>query len=201
MIVIAAVIGIVLLIYFVWKEDKKSEEAWRDLAERTGLSLQPRIFMARKILAGTYRGRSIKLNTVTRGDYVDIQTGYNHPGDTYTRMAVSVDNPAGNIINLLEGGQFFSRVFGAKSVQIGHKSFDRRFTIQSRPENFAASVLSSAELRKRIMLTHLKPKILRLGGRELYLERKFFNVRGSKASFFSLFDLLCDVADEVEKTS
>ena len=185
----------------MWKEDKKSEETWRDLAERTGLSLQPRIFMARKNLTGTYRGRSIKLNTVTRGDYVDVQTGYISHGDTYTRTAVSVDNPAGNIINLLEGGQFFSRVFGAKSVQIGHKSFDRRFTIQSRPENFAASVLSSAELRKRIMLARLKPEILRLDGRELYLEKKGFNVEGSRAQFFSLFDLLCDVAEEVERTS
>lgn len=163
--------------------------AWQELATRNGLQFEPGGFMTYPRLSGVYRGHSLLLTNFRR-------THGRRNSTTYTRLTLSLDNRA-NIQFGLYGENMLSglgKAFGMQDVRIGDETVDRRFVIQSQPEQFAAALFASAGLRERLLQT-----------RSLYLTVKGSELIGQEIGMLTeaeylqfLFDLLADVAERVD---
>jgi len=82
-----------------------------------------------------------------------------------------------------------------QDVQIGDEDMDRRFIIKSKPENFAASLLTAGGLRQKLL--EARSLNIELDGRELHFEQ--IGLLTNVDYLRSVFDLLSDVAGAVER--
>lgn len=164
-------------------------KAWGELARRTGLALEQGSFFVPPRLTGGYRGHSLTLDTFTRGS--------GKSSNTYTRIVIFVNNQANIYLALYEEGLFskIGKFFGAEDVQIGDEEVDRRFILKSRPENFAARLFTSINLRSKLL--QARAANIEVDGRELYFEQRGAERNTDYLQF--LFDMLSDLADLVER--
>jgi hypothetical protein len=165
--------------------------AWRRLGERVGLAYKPSgciPFMHPRVM-GTYRGRDVKLyrySPLTEDvmDVVCIELGVGHSSNCYLRLEHA---PIRRAIGELLGQRYPIRTQDAV--------FDRQFEIDSKPPSFAAAVLASANLRRRLLSVREYTKI-ELQGQWLSWER--VGLERDEAYLCYLIDLLCDLADVIE---
>jgi hypothetical protein len=168
---------------------RRLRNAWGELAARTGLALEPGSLFVAPRVTGTYRSHPLTLETFTRGS--------GKSRTTYTRIVLFVQNPA-NVYLALYQESVFSKIgkfFGMKDVQVGDEEIDRRFIIKSQPESFAASLATSISLRQRLL--EARKLNVEVDGREVTFEQVGLLTDGEYLRF--LFDLLCDLADRVER--
>jgi hypothetical protein len=85
---------------------------------------------------------------------------------------------------------------GAHVDYLGQAAIDKKYTVKSHPEDFAKQLFELTELSSHILSTQLT--ILRVSRNELLFEREGFERKASSIYYFDLFDLVCDIADEVE---
>jgi len=172
--------------------EEMRREAWRELAGRTGLTFESRpgkLFRKGSMsVAGTYRGRHLKLDThqVQEPPSGEYDQGVTY---TFTRTTISVNAPPEAELSLsakfiLGGGEL-----------VGDKQFDRQFVIKSQPKGLAAKVFASPELRQHAFQT--RSTKFKLAHRELIWSKS--DVEPDVEYLHSVFDLLCDVAEAVER--
>ncbi|MBN1876324.1 MAG: hypothetical protein JXA33_19015 [Anaerolineae bacterium] len=126
----------VVLIYFVGL--RRQTAAWKALAAQTGLVFVHGSWLLpdRGRISGRYRGRDVELYT-----YTPIIS------DDPTRvmcLTLQVRNPTGGTLRLdrSSAGRVIGDFFQARAqFQSGIAAFDRAFTVQSKPSEFARSIL------------------------------------------------------------
>lgn len=155
---------LVLALVLGYARSQRREQAWGQLAARTGLSQEKgRYFFSPLTVAGSYKGYPVRLYTFSRG------SGKNRT--TYTRLALDVQHPAGALLGLSREG-FLSglgKKLGMQDVRLGDAQFDDSFVIKSRPDDFASRVLSSYDLRQRLVRD--LQGTLQLGDGRVYVTR------------------------------
>jgi len=163
--------------------------AWDALASSMGLTLEPGSFFTSPRVTGTYRRHMLTLDTFSRGS--------SKSRTTYTRIVVFVDNRANLYLALYEEGVFskIGKFFGQEDVQIGEEEIDRRFIIKSRPETFAARLVTSINLRSKLL--QARSINVEVDGRELYYEQRGTETDADYLRF--LLDMLMDLAEFVER--
>lgn len=198
-VVLVIIIALVALIYFLHLQDRKWTGQWRDLAEIHGMEVKQGSWGTPGSAKGNYRGRQLRLKT-----YTHEETNYNGSAYAlstkktwYTHITLSVDNQSNRSMTLWKKG-LADRVFKSLGDRIGDERFDNMFIAQGSPEGYLANVLNSPELRKTILQAHWpRGSILMIRGNNLTFEMKAREV--VIGGIISLFDILCDVAEAVEK--
>lgn len=159
------------IMYYARHQHKSHLPASDEFAKRIGLTLEPGNLFAHPRVTGSYRRRAITLDTFSR------RSAGSKRRRTYTRIVQPVNNPA-NIYFALSMEDVFSKVgrlVGTADVPIGDEEIDRRLTVQSRPETFAARLLVANNLRQRLLQARsVNPQ---LDGSQL-----FFAQRGAECS-------------------
>lgn len=186
----ALIVGLVLAVSYLGRRGQVM--GWRALAEGAGLSYEGgRFFFSAPRVTGRYRGRQVTLDTFTR------RTGDSRT--TYTRILMFVNNQANIYLAMYQESVFskMGKFFGLQDVQIGDDEIDRRFVIKSKPETFAASLLSYINLRQRLL--EARRLNVEVDGREITFEQVGV-IRDVERLRF-LIDLLSDLADAVERAS
>lgn len=181
--IIAIVIGIVY-----WQRQNQ-RRAWGELAALTGLQMEEGSWWTPARVTGTYRGRSLTLDTFTRGS-----GKHRH---TYTRVTLFVNNTANVYLALYEENLFtkIGKFFGMEDVQVGDEDIDRRFRIKSKPETFAAKVMLNSQLRGQLL--EARQLNVEADGREITFEQLGLLTETDYLKF--IFDLLSSLADQVER--
>ncbi len=195
---ITAIIIFAILLFFFdiyqrFYKPKIGTRTWPQLAALTGLAYKPPTGpwsnRSQPHVAGKYREHQLKL------DIVKVAHGVIDDGIALycTRIVLSLNGK-------IDGSVALSRrwFFGSgEGVQIGDEEFDRRFIVKSRPADFAAQAFASADLRQRLLQTHmLKFRVSDLG---LHFEKS--GVEQDIERLRSLFDLLCDIAESAEQAA
>lgn len=184
----AAFFGVVVALGYL--RGQRRNVAWQEFAARNGLQFEPGGVLVYPSVSGRYRGRNLLLRNIRR-------THSRRRSRTYTRLTVFLQNHAG-IRFALYDEDVLSGLFtalGAQDVRTGDERVDRRFVIQSQPEEFARRLFAAPTLRERLL--QVKPMNLTLTGNELTFERQ--GILDDPDLLQSLFDLLTDVADFIEK--
>jgi hypothetical protein len=138
-------IPLVLLVVVLWLIrywSRERRQAWSAVAARLGLS-QGQSRMA-PVLAGTYRGRPLRLDQFSQGRSSAI----------YTRVVAALERRPGGRLALSPQAAPINRLaqlFGAQDVEVGDPAFDARFTVKSQPPAFARSVLGDAGVRQKLL--------------------------------------------------
>lgn len=180
--VVAAALG--------YLRSQRRNAAWQEFAARNGLQFEPGGLLSYPSVSGRYRGRNVLLKNIRR-------THSRRRSRTYTRLTVFLENRAG-IRFALYDEDVLSGLFtalGAQDVRTGDAQVDGRFVIKSQPEAFARRLFAAPALRERLL--QVKPMNLTLTGSELTFERQ--DILDDPAQLQSLFDLLTEVADVIEK--
>jgi hypothetical protein len=168
---------------------------WHELANRTGLTFTPASCLGLygwPSVHGQYRGRELVLYAA--GDSLIESLS----DDTKIRVAVK-HAPGASFSLSPPMWPAVTRVSPPKGrVLVGDDEFDRAFLLRGRPEEFVATVFASAELRQRTL--GLRPGTgLMLGSTEIWMEGPGLERDVDYLQF--VFDLLCDLAEEVEATA
>lgn len=169
---------------------QRRNAAWRELAARNGLQFEPGNVLSYPSVSGQYRGRNLLLKNLRR-------THARRRSRTCTRLTLSVANHA-NLRFGLYDEDIISGLFtalGAQDVRTGEEAVDRRFVIKSQPPEFARRLFAVPGLRERLLQT--KRMNLTLEGNELRFEQQ--GILDDPDTLQFLFDLLTDVAAQVEK--
>jgi hypothetical protein len=165
-------------------------KAWRELAERMGLTWEPGSLLGHPpYVKGKYRGHELTLDTFRRG------SGRN--STTYTRIILFVNNQSNLYLTLYEESVFskIGKLFGAQDIQVGDEEIDRRFMIKGQPEDSVTRLLTPISLRQKLL--EARSVNLEVDGRELHFEKKGEESDVNYLQF--LFDLLSDLAEAVER--
>ena len=183
-------IGVLALVFGIAYATRQARtRAWTEVAERTGLTLEPGSFFKSPRLSGTYRAHTLALDTFSRS--------HGKSSTTYTRIVVFVNNRANVYLALYEEGVFskIGKFFGSEDIQVGDEEIDRRFIIKSRPPEVAPRLLTSISLRSKLL--EARSINVEMDGRELYFEQRGAETNLDYLVF--LFDLLTDLAEFVER--
>jgi hypothetical protein len=142
-------------------------------------------------MTGTYRGRSLTLDTFTRGGGADSAP------TSYTRIVIFVNNQSHFYLALYEESVFskIGKLFGAQDIQIGDEEIDRRFMIKGQPESVIVSLIATSGLHQKLLKA--RSLNLEMDGRELYFEEQGVEMDVNYLRF--LFDLLSDMAEAIER--
>ena len=182
--------GILVVGYF---NQQRIVRAWRDLAERSGLTCEaPRfVLLQEPRVFGVYRGRSLTLDTYT--------TGSGRSRTTYTRIRIAVDNRANGSLALYDETIFskIGKALGMQDIQTGDEEIDKRFILKGQPETFALGVLNSINLRQKLL--QARALSIHLDGPELKFSQHGVVADVERLQF--LFELLSDVADGAERAA
>jgi hypothetical protein len=177
----------VLIIVALYPIARWVEERWRKFADRLGLEYVPRriatFYPLPGHVLGLHRDRLIKLERVS-GEL----------GFYSARIIVDVMNPSDKYLSV-KGKPLFYRSKG-KDILVGDAELDHRFVIRCQPEYLAARIFTHANLAKQIQ--RVGEIDLELSGYQLRCVKGGFNMKGTRGSYFSLFDLLCDIAEIIE---
>jgi hypothetical protein len=185
--VIFGVSGITILILYLQQQAQK--RAWEEIASQFGLALNPgRFLLSYPVVTGMLRGHKMVLDTFMRG-------ARKHRS-TYTRIVITVDNPA-DLRLALSGETIFSKVgksLGIQDIQMGDEEIDHRFMIKGQPEEGVRRLLTSAAVRQRLLAA---PWVnLELEGKSIRYERQ--GVEKNSERLHSLIELLSELAAAVD---
>ncbi|MBN1430494.1 MAG: hypothetical protein JXB07_19140 [Anaerolineae bacterium] len=134
LLMIAVMMAVPILISY--RQRQVTIERWDHLAKRTGLTLERGSWLVKPCISGEYRRHPIELTTYTRS--------HGKSSTTYTLITLIVAND-GKMLKISPSGalrEAIGKAFGMQDVQIGFEEFDRHFTIQSQPPEFAVEILS-----------------------------------------------------------
>jgi hypothetical protein len=165
------------------------QQAWSELAARTGLTFEPGGLFSPMRITGTYRGHPLTLDTFTR------RSGKN--STTYTRIMLSVNNPSALTLAIYDENVLskVGKALGMQDIQVGDDELDRRFTIKGQPEPVIAGLLTSIGLRQKLL--EARSLHVDVKDRELHFEQRGAESNADHLQF--LFDLLSDLAEAVDR--
>ncbi len=199
MVAAVVLIVIVLLIFDLYQRFYKpgiGTRTWPELAARTGLTHEPSrgpwSNRAPVRVTGNYRGYDLKLDIpkVVHGPVDDGIATYR------TRVVLTMNSRVSGSLSL-HPRWFFSRGFlRGEGIQIEDEAFNRRFVIKSQPEAFAARVLASADLRRRL-LAQKKLREFALSNLGVRLELK--GIESDVMALHSLLNLVADIVQTVKR--
>jgi hypothetical protein len=173
-------------------QDRNRRSAWRQLADRTGLTYNPAGCLGLygwETVHGSYRGRPLKLEPSGESmiqllvEDTKLWVAVRNVRDVYfsltpplSAIVVKYRPPKGRVV-------------------LGDTAFDGAFLLRGHPVASVAEVFAREELRERLL--RLRPGTgLVLSGQEIWLQRNGFEQDVEYLHF--LFDLLCDLAERVE---
>ncbi len=186
--IIVATVGLAVLIPYLLRQAQN--HAWGDLASQLGLTLETGgSFLAFPKVTGNYRGHDLVLDTFTRG--------YGKQRRTYTRIVMTINNPA-NVQLSLYDENVFSRVaqaLGSKDIQVDDPEIDRRFRIQGQPEEAVKLLFESGMLREQLL--DLKALDLGLDGTSLRYSRQ--GIEKGIERLQNVLNLMGELATQVEQ--
>lgn len=119
---------------------RRKKSAWAEYARRTGLAV------GSGSVAGTYRGRSVRLYAVSEGGFADEGGGSLH-----TCITVAARNTRGGRLGLIQRGlmaKLESAIMGLPDLPVGDPEFDRQFIVRGEPPEFVGAALGNAALRQ-----------------------------------------------------
>jgi hypothetical protein len=171
--------------YFIRKSQVK---AWSELAAQTGLSCEKGNFLSPIRVTGKYRDHNLVMETFRSG-------GKN--SDTCTRIIVSVNNIASLRLTLTEENILtkIGKQIGGQDIQTGNDPIDKRFIIRGQPEVKILQLLNSNNLQQKLL--SIQFLMIEVIGGEIRYEQHIFEKNASRLQ--RLFDLLCTLAEEVDK--
>jgi hypothetical protein len=184
--------GLLSILAAVRVRHQAQKRAWQKLAAQTGLTCESSgLWGLQLCVTGTYRGRSLTLDTFTRGGGADSAP------TSYTRIVIFVNNQSHFYLALYEESVFskIGKLFGAQDIQIGDEEIDRRFMIKGQPESVIVSLIATSGLRQKLL--EARSLNLEMDGRELYFEEQGVEMDVNYLRF--LFDLLSDMAEAIER--
>lgn len=186
-------IGIVVLIIRQARRlQQQITEGWGQVAERTGMTLNPSKPLTPPALTGSYRHRPARLSMYTASQ-----------GKTqvrYTTLEIGVQNPSGWAISLQRetGLDALGRMFGVQDVTVGDPAFDQAMQIGSRPPEAAVQALAgNAALRETVL--GLPMVELDLDSRRVYYSQH--GVETNPETLIAALDAASDFADAVEEAA
>jgi len=193
-------IPLLLLIVLLWTMrywGRERRRVWGDVAGGLGLSYGTSLLTP--VLAGSYRGRSVRLDQVTerRGSTVRTRVVVGLARGPGGRLSLS---PQAAPINLV------AKYFGAQDVEVGDAAFDARFMVQSEPQSFALNVLAEAGVRQKLLaerapfLVEMEARALRfeIGARCETADDRMRHLAVDADRVRALLDLACDFAAAVD---
>jgi hypothetical protein len=213
---------IVVGIVFARKHRQKWDEAWVEVAQRTGLTYASKTLeqlsqeaqqqaameppgkrrlirvaapTAPPRLVGRYRGFDVVVDSLTKN------FGDDTPDERrFTRIAVSVQNRESCRLAIRDR-RFWSphSALKAPSIQvdaIGGGDFDRRFTVQGDPAHAVTRLFGDGGLAQRLVAEAVQYEV-RLENREVRLVAKGLEIRPDV--LHSLLDLAVDLAVRVDR--
>ncbi len=184
------VVGIlVLFTVLAYLRRQARQQAWSELAARTGLALEPGGIFSPMRVTGYYRGRPLTLDTFTRSS--------GKSSTTYTRIRLGVNNPPALSLAIYDENVLskIGKALGMQDVQTGDDELDRRFTIKGQPEPVIARLLTSIGLRQKLL--EARSLHVEVKDRELHFEQRGAESNADHLQF--LFDLLSDLAEAVDR--
>jgi hypothetical protein len=214
---------IVVGIVFARKHRQKWDEAWVEVARRTGLTYASKTLeqlsqeaqqqaameppgkrrlirvappTAPPRLVGQYRGLDVVVDVFTK-DFGDLNT----PDERrFTRISVPVQNRE-NCRLAIRDRRFWSpySALKAPSVQVsavGESDFDRRFTVQGDPPHAVARLFGDGGLAQRLVAEAARYEV-RLENQEVQLVAKGLEIRPDV--LHSLLDLVVDLAVRIDR--
>jgi len=184
-------IAIGLLVLFgmiAYLRRQARQQAWSELAARTGLTFESRSIFAPMRVAGNYRGRSLTLDTFTR------HSGKN--STTYTRIQLGTNNPCALSLAIYDENVLskLGKALGMQDIQTGDDELDRRFTIKGQPEQVIANLFTSIGLRQKLL--EARSVHVEVRGQQVYWQQRGAESNADYLQF--LFDLLSDLAEAVD---
>jgi len=182
-----------IVLYIIYFSRQEQAKAWRQVAARAGLTFEPGVLLGSPRVIGNYRGRALRLDAFARRHGTRDVT-------RYTRIALAVNNRAGVVLTLRREGVFspIAKALGVEDIRLGDAEVDRRFIIQSRPATFAATLFAARDLRQRLLQVRA-PHLVAVEAAELRLEQVEVSIEKDVDSWVSLFDLVSDLAEQVER--
>jgi hypothetical protein len=193
-------VPLLLLIVLVWTMrywSRERRKVWGAVAGALGLSY--RTSQLTPVLAGTYRGRSVRLDQVTQRSGRTV----------YTRVVVGLARGPGGRLSLSPQAapvNLVAKYFGAQDVELGDPPFDARFMVKSEPQSFALNVLAEAGVREKL-LAERAPFLVEMDGHALRFEigdccetadDRMRHIAVDTDRVRALLDLACDFAAAVD---
>ena len=164
---------------------------YRAIAERTGLTVKPKIVNASEI-RGAFRGRSLVMHICSR----QRQTFRKR----WTRVTVDVKNPEVIGLKIWRQDAIDKLIMsaGASEVEVGDADFDRRFVIQSRDEAVVAKMFAgNRELRELMLRSQIDSVELLSATLRAYYARSERDPQHAEL-LFTAVTALADAIDAIE---
>jgi hypothetical protein len=178
-------VGVVAAQMHLWRQ----RTAWRELAQRMNLRFeQGHIFHPARVF-GAYRGRALLLDTTMRRGY----RRWIH----YTRIRLSINNPAGSWLQLREEGtpERLAKFLGGREAKSDDWGLSERFITKSQPARLAQVIVASSDLSRKLMQLE-RIQLLKVEGGEVCFEQR--GVSYDTKFLFGLIDLLSELAEVTE---
>lgn len=160
--VFLVIAGVIALIVWSARHQKKIREAWLTFARTHKLQVQGA--QARPTIQGWYGSTWIMLNTVTRG------SGKNR--STFTQHHATINAPMPNGIVLYKEG-FFSKVgktFGGQDVQTGDRQLDDAFIIKGNDLMGIHDLLTLPPVKQALLYVIARHPGIRIDGKRVLVE-------------------------------
>lgn len=150
---------------FILFNQKRSREAWANIATALGLEYSQGSFFGIGVIEGERQGYWVRVDTFSRG------SGKN--SKTYTRIQTFL-NPTLNLGLAVYREHLFSgigKMFGSQDIEVGDSAFDGRFMVKGNSSDAVLRLLS-ADLRKQLMLYDERVGPLNVDDDRLYYETR-----------------------------
>jgi hypothetical protein len=184
------VIGLlVIFAVLAYLRRRARQQAWSELAARTGLTFEPGGLFSPMRITGAYRGHALTLDTFTRSS--------GKSSTTYTRIRLSVNNPSALSLAIYDENVLskVGKALGMQDIQVGDDELDRRFTFKGQPEPVITGLLTSIGLRQKLL--EARSMHVEVKGQEVYWQQRGEESNADNLQF--LFDLLSDLAEAVDR--
>jgi len=187
-------LGLLLLVaafLYLWLGKRSIEQAWQELAARSGLSYRAGGILKYPILHGSYRNRQTTLDIHTHTPGSDYKSG-NFP---YTRLHININNPARSRLIIQEKHRLPS--FLQATTPSGDPAVDLKFSIICEPTDLVFKVFKNSGLRERILAAHSF-------GLEISNQSLIFESRGVEKDvdyLLGVLELTSDIANLIESST
>jgi len=156
---------------------------WEQIAEQNGLIATPSDFSQTAAIAGDYRGRSLQFGVVKQKAV--LRLSLNNQNDLW--LVIKVGDILSNLVYQME-----------ERIRTNDEKFDRTCLVNGKPEGKIHIVLSSLELRERLIKLSRKGQVrIIVKGQELVCEHPSHIITDTRY-LQSLFDLTSDLASKIE---
>lgn len=183
-IILAAVFGVSLFLR------QLHLNAWREIAARTGLTLEPGWIGASPQVRGEYRGRPLTMTSVSR------PRGSSSLRKNWTRVTLRIQNPT--FLRLkLSREDILDRLAAPllKDIQVGDDAFDRHFLVQPDEPEVARVVLNDPLLRRDL----IQIGVYNVDVLNDRLECNYVGLEKDPGHAGVVFNALSDLADRIDQ--